>query len=189
MSEQSAVNDGQETVNEEPTKDDDSKAGVVVFVVFALIIGFIVIFMVGRSNDDTRPSVDQVTAVPLSKQAVEKIDKIPLFIQQEIDAYVEENEDVSGDEKVYLDFDEEWAENQKRVQKETSRLGRGTPRSYYDIKVGDEKVGVLETYYSRTINVRGTVDHYTIEVFDTRYGGDYKDYDTRLVYDSVKDMK
>lgn len=113
-----------------------------------------------------------------------EVEDTSLAIQQSVNSYIESNKELKGDEKVTLEEDAEWAKYQDRIRDETRHAGRA--KSYYDIKVGEKKIGELEAPRVSTINVRGTVDHYTIEIYSA-YSGKYSDFDDRHIYDSAKD--
>lgn len=115
-----------------------------------------------------------------------EVEEASLSIQQSVNSYIKNNKELKGDERVTVADDDEWAKYQERMRHETR--SSGVPKSYYDIKVGETKIGELETERSTTINVRGTVDHYTIEIFDA-YSGKYNGFDNRHIYDSAKDKK
>lgn len=185
----------QEPLSDEPITQpvDPNKGavrGFIIVLIVILVLGlFAVIMTVGGAKSSNPDVLGSEPSEQVNQESVYKVDKAAFHIQQTIDYYIDNTEELDWDEKVYLDFDEKYAEYQDRIRKELSSRAKYEPLGYYDIKVGDDKVGELEVYASTTINVRGTVDHYTIEIFDTRNGGDYKDYDNRLVYDSVKDKK
>ena len=169
--------ENQETVSGKADGDDFPNTPIFVLVGILVVLGIMLMTFTNNSPDGSFRMGTRD----------DDVEQVSLSIQKAVNAHIESNDDLDGSEKVSLVEDAEWAKYQERVRSETRH--KSAPKSYYDIRVGGTKVGELKAYSAITINVRGTADHYTIEVFSAGADTRYKSFDDRLVYDSVKDRK
>lgn len=104
-------------------------------------------------------------------------------ISSSIDSYIEENsDDVKSDAVISSERDKQSFDNMRRQ-------GQQEPPKYVRVllspTVGDKKIEEFEIPQNDTYNIRGTAEHYTIEVYSTGHSS-YNDFDERLIYDSEK---
>lgn len=104
-------------------------------------------------------------------------------ISSSIDSYVKESsDDVKSDAVISSERDKQSFDNMRRQ-------GQQEPPKYVRVllspTVGDKKIEEFEIPQNDTYNIRGTAEHYTIEVYSTGHSS-YNDFDERLIYDSEK---
>lgn len=166
--------ENQETVSGKADGDDFPNTPIFVLVGILVVLGIMLMTFTNNSPDGSFRMGTRD----------DDVEQVSLSIQKAVNAHIDANDDLDGPEKVSLVEDAEWAKYQDRIRDETRQTGKA--KSYYDIKVGEKKIGELEAPRVSTINVRGTVDHYTIEIYSA-YSGKYSDFDDRHIYDSAKD--
>ena len=94
----------------------------------------------------------------------------------------ENSDDVKSDAVISSERDKQSFDNMRRQ-------GQQEPPKYVRVllspTVGDKKIEEFEIPQNDTYNIRGTAEHYTIEVYSTGHSS-YNDFDERLIYDSEK---
>lgn len=163
-----------EGINGEPRDEGEERRQTIldrciIVILVALTLGVVSFPLIANIGSDKGEDVaiqEQVTSISSS-----------------IDSYIEENsDDVKSDAVISSERDKQSFDNMRRQ-------GQQEPPKYVRVllspTVGDKKIEEFEIPQNDTYNIRGTAEHYTIEVYSTGHSS-YNDFDERLIYDSEK---